>query len=138
MKVKSFSCVRLLATPWTAAYQASPSMGFSRQEYWSGMPLPSPKSSIKNKLIFEKRSLDLIDGPPCSGCSVDLHTCLLRNLYVGQKGTVRTARGKTDSKSGKEYVRAVYCLPAYLTYMQSTSRRRQWRPIPVLLPKKVP
>ena len=41
MKVKSLSRVRLLATPWTAAYQASPSMGFSRQEYWSGVPLPS-------------------------------------------------------------------------------------------------
>ena len=40
--VKSLSCVRLLATPWTAAYQAPPSMGFSRQEYWSGVPLPSP------------------------------------------------------------------------------------------------
>ena len=37
-----FSCVRLFATPWTAAYQAHPSMGFSRQEYWSGVPLPSP------------------------------------------------------------------------------------------------
>ena len=36
-----FSHVRLLATPWTAAYQAPLSMGFSRQEYWSGMPLPS-------------------------------------------------------------------------------------------------
>ena len=43
VKVKSLSCVRLLATPWTAAYQAPPSMGFSRQEYWSGVPLPSPK-----------------------------------------------------------------------------------------------
>ena len=42
VKVKSFSCVRLLATPWTAAYQAFLSMGFSRQEYWSGVPLPSP------------------------------------------------------------------------------------------------
>ena len=42
VKVKSLSCVRLLATPWTAAYQAPPSMGFSRQEYWSGVPLPSP------------------------------------------------------------------------------------------------
>ena len=41
MKVKSFSRIRLLATPWTAAYQAPPSMGFSRQEYWSGVPLPS-------------------------------------------------------------------------------------------------
>ena len=42
LKVKSFSCVQLLATPWTVAYQAPPSMGFSRQEYWSRMPLPSP------------------------------------------------------------------------------------------------
>ena len=42
VKVKSLSCVRLLATPWTAAHQAPPSMGFSRQEYWSGVPLPSP------------------------------------------------------------------------------------------------
>ena len=42
MKVKSLSCFWLLATPWTAAYQGSPSMGFSRQEYWSGVPLPSP------------------------------------------------------------------------------------------------
>ena len=42
MKVKSLSRVQLLATPWTAAYQAPLSMGFSRQEYWSGVPLPSP------------------------------------------------------------------------------------------------
>ena len=42
VKVKSFSHVQLFATPWTAAYQAPPSMGFSRQEYWSGVPLPSP------------------------------------------------------------------------------------------------
>ena len=42
MKGKSLSCVRLLATPWTAAYQAPPSMGFARQEYWSGVPSPSP------------------------------------------------------------------------------------------------
>ena len=42
LKVKSFSRIWLLATPWTAAYQAPPSMGFSRQEYWSGVPLPSP------------------------------------------------------------------------------------------------
>ena len=41
VKVKSLSRVWLLATPWTAAYQAPPSMGFSRQEYWSGLPLPS-------------------------------------------------------------------------------------------------
>ena len=42
VKVKSLSCVRLFATPWTVAYQVPPSMGFSRQEYWSGLPFPSP------------------------------------------------------------------------------------------------
>ena len=42
VKVKSLSHVRLLATPWTSAHQAPPSMGLSRQEYWNGVPLPSP------------------------------------------------------------------------------------------------
>ena len=42
VKVKSLSRVRLFAIPWTVAYQASPSMGFSRQECWSGLPFPSP------------------------------------------------------------------------------------------------
>ena len=46
MKVKLLSRIRLLATPLTAAYQAPPSMGFSRQEYWSGVPLPSPISML--------------------------------------------------------------------------------------------
>ena len=50
VKVKSLSRVRLLATPWTAAQQAPPSMGFSSQEYWSGVPLPSPLCA----LVFSK------------------------------------------------------------------------------------
>ena len=52
-EVKSLSRVRLFATPWTAAYKAPLSMGFSRQEYWSGLPLPSPilkEISPKNSL----------------------------------------------------------------------------------------
>ena len=52
MKVKSLSRVRLLVTPWTAAHQAPPSMGFSRQEYWSGVPLPSPLKMLRvNKVV---------------------------------------------------------------------------------------
>ena len=47
VKVKSLSHFQLFATPWTAAYQAPTSMGFSRQEYWSGLPLPSPTSFNK-------------------------------------------------------------------------------------------
>ena len=50
VKVKSLSRVRLLETPWTAAYQIPPSMGFSRQEYWSGVPLPSPTILPKHAL----------------------------------------------------------------------------------------
>ena len=49
VKTKLLSCVQLLWTPWTAAYQAPPSMGFSRQEYWSGVPLPSP--DLRNKTL---------------------------------------------------------------------------------------
>ena len=50
VKVKSLSRVRLVATPWTATYQAPLSLGFSRQEYWSGVPLPSPNvSAIKQQ-----------------------------------------------------------------------------------------
>ena len=59
----------LFSTPWTAAYQAPLSMGFSRQEYWSGVPLPSPKLVLKN---------------------------YMRNLYAGQEATVRTGHGTTD------------------------------------------
>ena len=51
MKVKSLSRARLLVTPWTAAYQAPPSMGFSRQEYWSGLPLPSPAAAAKGNYV---------------------------------------------------------------------------------------
>ena len=49
-------------------------------------------------------------------------TCLLRNQYAGQEATVRTGHGmQTGSKLGKEYIKAVYCHPAYLMSMQSTS-----------------
>ena len=47
VKVKSLSRVQLFATPWTAAHQSPPSMGFSRQEYWSGVPSPSPIKLLK-------------------------------------------------------------------------------------------
>ena len=52
VKMKSLSRVWLSATPWTAAYQVPPSMGFSRQEYWSGLPLPSPMFPLWLAIIF--------------------------------------------------------------------------------------
>ena len=57
MKGKSLSRVRLPATPWTAAFQAPPSMGFSRQEYWSGVPLPSPMCIMKTLQITLQRTM---------------------------------------------------------------------------------
>ena len=52
VKVKSLSRIRLFATPWTAAYQDPPSMGFSRQEYWSGVPLPSLSTTLAVLKLF--------------------------------------------------------------------------------------
>ena len=54
VKVKLLSRVRLLASPWTAAYQTPRSMGFSRQEYWSGVPLPSVRNCIRCWEIHNK------------------------------------------------------------------------------------
>ena len=72
VKVKSLSCVWLFATPWTAAYQAPPSMGFSRQEYWSGLPLPSPMwTDLPKILVCEhiERQTVLMGGAQ-DGCSL--------------------------------------------------------------------
>ena len=70
VKVKSLSPVWLLATPWTAAYQAPPSMGFSRQEYWNGVPSPSPKYMTKHihicmNILNVSGHHTCQDKPPC-------------------------------------------------------------------------
>ena len=59
VKVKSLSHVWLLVTPWTAAYQAPPSMGCPRQEYWSGVPLPSKAQRSKNPWAWQEQELQL-------------------------------------------------------------------------------
>ena len=67
VKVKSLSRVGILATPWTAAYQVPPPMGFSRQEYWSGVPLPSQDSRIRViQWLFPSMSSS---WPPAMGSS---------------------------------------------------------------------
>ena len=76
-KVKSLSRVRLLATPWTTAFQAPPSMGFSRQEDWSGVPLPSPF------LFYSMDYNPLPSGTPLGWllCSFNMHpSCLSSSL----------------------------------------------------------
>ena len=69
VKVKSLSHVQLFVTPWTVAHQAPPSMGFSRQEYWSGLPLPSSLGMVNNhwmEICFDNN----VQAP----LSLDLHT----------------------------------------------------------------
>ena len=60
VKVKSFSPVQLFSTPWTAAHQAPPSMGFSRQEHWSGVPLPSPNNNNRWQTCKERCSTSYV------------------------------------------------------------------------------
>ena len=83
VKVKSFSCVWLFATPWTAAYQAPPPMGFSRQEYWSGVPLPSPL------LRWQAGSLPLapLGKPRCLSDICIYFKSLLCSVYILLKGS---------------------------------------------------
>ena len=67
VKVKSLSRVRLFVTPWTAAHQAPQSMGFSRQEYWSGLPFPSPGDLPNPGIELGSPALEadaLISEPP--------------------------------------------------------------------------
>ena len=78
MKVKSLSRVRLLATPWTVAHQAPPSMGFSSQEYWSGVPLPSPYESTDKGGKISKH----ICSEPGSGVRVEAETQASRENLV--------------------------------------------------------
>ena len=82
VKVKSLSHVQLLATPWTAAHQAPPSLGFSRLEYWSGLPFPSPMHKSESEVIQSSPTLcDPMDWSP-PGSSVH-GICQAKSTGVG-------------------------------------------------------
>ena len=85
--MKSLSCVRLLETLWSAAYQALLSMGFSRQEYWSEVPLPSPNKSLawgkkKKHLTVGLYSVQFISVAQSSLTLCDPMNCSTRGLPV--------------------------------------------------------
>ena len=98
MKGKSLSRVRLLATAWTAAYQAPPSMGFSRQKYWSGVPLPSPRlrlAFIASRIQKQQRTLPSSQpGPKLALFSAELGRGPNRALSWKAAGVVVTLAGK--------------------------------------------
>ena len=95
VKVKSFSCVWLLATPWTAAHQAPSSMGFSRQEYWSGVPLPSPcrgwvgVKRLRHQTLFPNTEYEHLaiacHGPWVSPLSLATLPLMLLNFIRSEK-----------------------------------------------------
>ena len=106
MKVKLLSCVRLVETPWTAAHQAPPSMGFSRQEYWSGVPLPSPKEALVTAFIIY---FYIVSAVP-----------LIRslNLYLLPKKLIFTSQRRASPVAQR-----VKCLPAmWKTQVRSLGR----------------
>ena len=78
-EVKLLSCVRLFATPWTVACQALPSMGFSRQEFWSGLPFPSPG------YLLRRHSNTVLSQSVC-GLWVLVHTTYVWALWESLAG----------------------------------------------------
>ena len=94
VKVKSLSHVRLLETPWTAAYQAPLSMGFSRQEYWSGVPLPSLDCSL---LLCKGKVTHSSDKP-----SLQCALCTLASLlcWYDCEPRVRASRAPSGCSDG--------------------------------------
>ena len=105
--MKSLSRVRLLATPWTAAYQAPPSMGFSRQEYWSGVPLPS--SLVWLGLINMKIGNS---GHPCLVLKKMLSTFMLSMILTVSLSNMVLIRLRYFLSMGHPGASAVKKLPA--------------------------
>ena len=126
VKVKSLSCVQLLATSWTEAYQAPPSMRFSRQECWSGVPLPSPQHWLEeDSCIFQShnsyspilpRIWDFLLVRIPQGLSV--HTCKM----------VSSPDGKLTSRYMLIITQELYFSNSPVTWRYSKeSRYRRWR-----------
>ena len=100
VKVKSHSRVRLLATLWTAAHQAPPSTGFSRQEYWSGVPLPSPTGSILD--LINVMNLRIYHGA-LDGTTTFSSCLLLPFLPLWQKNPIFSCRPVVSARGSSVF-----------------------------------
>ena len=112
VKVKSLSCVCLFVTPWTAAYRAPPSMGFSRQEYWSGVPSPSPDIILDifySSLFSFNHVIIVIIKCSCLDC---ISTCLACFEFSYHEDTF----SPSNAKAVKDY------LPSYFKH----EMKREW------------
>ena len=116
--MKSLSRVRLLVTPWTAAYEAPPSMGFSRQEYWSGVPLPSPPSCSEPK----PKPLTLPWGPlTTKPVALALHAQQLPHCSSDMPGTVLSLNVCIGSSHCLKYSSSDYLITGSLTSLSHGS-----------------
>ena len=130
--MKSLSCVRLLVTPWTAAYQAPLSMGFSRQEYWSGVPLPSPHSYMTTgKTIALTRQTFV-------GKVMSLLFNMLSRLVLGKgNGNPLQYSCLENPMDGGAWWAAVHGVTKSRTQLSDftfTHWRRKWQPTPMFFP----
>ena len=129
VKVKSLSRTRLLETPWAGAYQAPPPMGFSRKEYWSGVPLPSPNMLSRLVITFSRKPYTSLLAIPkhltvwiTTNCGEFLkrweyQTTLPASweicVQVNKQQLEPDMEQQACSKLGKEYVKAVHCQPDF-------------------------
>ena len=123
--VKSFSRVRPSATPWSEAYQAPPSMGFSRQEYWSGAPLPSPSHVASGNEKWSRHShwLPLWKN------------CLETSCKIRYTPTIWPSNKTTDvyPSEMKTYIHAKTCMWAYITALFINVKNQKQRGCPLQL-----
>ena len=101
MKVKSLSRVQFFVTPWTVAYQAPPSMGFSWQEYWSGLPFPSPGNLPD--LGIEPGSPTLqVDALPSEPPGKPVNSHPINSFKSGDKFIILDMKGQNVEDTGPE------------------------------------
>ena len=137
-KVKSLSCVWLLATPWTAAYQAPPSTGFSRQEYWSGVPLTGsyyiftlysyicfPHSSVSKESACNAGDQDSVPGSgksPGEGNGNPLrYSCLENPMDRGDwQATVHSIARVRHNLATKPPTTTIYLTILFVSYQNES------------------
>jgi len=108
VKVKLLSHVQLLATPWTAAYQTPSSMGFSRQEYWSGVPLPSPENSME----FPLKTATISCSPIPGHISREKHDLkgYIQPKFTGVLFTIASAGKQPKYQPTEEWIKKTWCV----------------------------
>ena len=125
VKVKLLSHVWLFATTWTVAYQASPSKGFSRQKYWTGLPFPSPTGNWE--CLY---SVQIVTDFACLISTVSTHTA---ESFCASKGTINRVKG--NPWNGRKYLQITYLIrnshqeyiKKILKLNKNTTQLKKWK-----------